>query len=70
MRDLKEKDLQKLNFQIFFYFRYVDDIAIAVPPSSVNDILKVFNGFYPRLQFTVKIGKNQLNFLDVNIIKD
>jgi len=42
---------------------------MAIPSPSVNDILKIFNGFHPRLQFTVEIGGNQLNFLDVTIIK-
>jgi len=43
---------------------------LVVSLSSVNDILKVFlKVFHPRLQFTVKIEENQLNFLDVNIIK-
>jgi len=42
---------------------------MAVPPFSVNDILKVFNDFHRRLQFIVKIRGNQLNCLDVTIIK-
>jgi len=42
MRDLEERVLETLNLQISCYVRYVDDIAMVVPPSSVNDILKVF----------------------------
>jgi len=69
MQDLKERTLEILNLQISFYVRYVDDIAMGIPPSSVNDILRVFNNFHLRLPFTVEIGGNQLNFLDVTIIK-
>jgi len=58
MRDLEERILETLNLQISFYVIYVNDIAMAVPPSSVNDILRIFNGYHPRLQFTVEIGRN------------
>jgi len=49
--------------------RYVDDILLAAPADSVNDILKTFNSFHPRLQFTLEIGGDKLNFLDVTIVK-
>jgi len=65
VRDLEKRALETLYFQISFYIRFVDDIAMAIPSSSVNDILKVFKGFHPRLQFTVEIGGHQLNFVDV-----
>jgi len=40
MRDLEERALETLNLQISFYVRYVDDIAMGIPPSSINDILR------------------------------
>jgi len=50
-----------------FYFRYVDDIAMAIPSSVYDTILEAFNSFHPRLQFTMELGGNNLNFLDVTI---
>jgi len=70
MRDLEERSLETLNFPMSFYVRYVDDIAMTILPSSVTEILRVFNGYHPRLQFTVEMGGDFLNFLDVIIIKN
>ena len=53
-----------------FYYRFVDDILLAAPASSVKSILDIFTSQYPRLQFTVKVGGDRLNFLDVTVIKD
>jgi len=33
-------------------------------------IVDKFNAHHPRLQFTVKIGENRINFLDMAIIKN
>jgi len=70
MRDLEERSFETLNFPMCFYVRYVNDIAMAILPSSVTEILRVFNEYYPRLQFTVEMGGDSLNFLDVTIIKN
>jgi len=59
--------LQNLSVIISFYYRYVDDIALAVPRHKEKDVLDVFNSFHPRLQFTIERGGNNLNFLDVMI---
>jgi len=42
---------------------------LAAPPDSINDILNTFNSFYSRLQFTLEIGGDKLNFLNVTIVK-
>jgi len=52
-----------------FYYRYVDDIAMAVPRHKEKDILDAFNSF-PRLQLPIERGGNNLNFLDVIIINN
>jgi len=70
MRDLEEKALATLGCSVPFYSRYVDDIAMAVPLDKVNDVLMTFNNFHTRLQFTLEIGGDMLNFLDVTIIKN
>jgi len=49
------------NFEIFgtkvsFYFRYVDDIATAILNHLIEEFLEVFNSFYSRLRFTLKVG--------------
>jgi len=62
------KALKMLNIRISFYFRYIDDIALAVPRQNIDEILKVFNSLHNRLQFTLERGKNKLNFLDVTIV--
>jgi len=45
----------------------VDDICIAVSPSKINILLQRFNSFHPRLQFTVEIGGEKLDYLDATI---
>jgi len=49
--------------------RYVDDIVLSTPSDSIQDIANTFNSFYPRLKFTLEIGEERLNFLDVIIMK-
>jgi hypothetical protein len=68
LQDLETEVLRTLDFQVPFFFRYVDDIAMAVPRDMVNVTLDNFNSFHPRLQFTIEIGNNRLNFLDTTII--
>ena len=52
MQDLETKAIARLGFQLPFYFRYVDDIVMAVPSDMIDFILTTFNSFHPRLQFT------------------
>jgi len=70
MRDIEERALEILNLPLPFYFRYVDDILMAIPSDSINNILNIFNNLHPRLQFTLEIGGDKINFLDVTIIKN
>lgn len=68
--DLEERALEQIPFPIPIYYRYVDDILIAAPRDSFNEILSTFNSFHERLQFTLDLNeeKNCVNFLDVTII--
>ena len=71
MQDLEEIALKKLSAQPLFYFRYVDDILLALPSDIVNDILNIFNSLHTRLQFTLEVGTNgRLSFLDTILIID
>ena len=56
MRRLETMSLMSLNFDILFYYRYVDDICTAMSPSHIDGLLEQFNSFHPRLQFTVERG--------------
>jgi len=68
MQDLEERAISSLSLHLPFYFRYVDDTALAAPSASCQKILHVFNSFHKRLQFTIEIAdENTLNFLDVSI---
>jgi len=46
----------------------INNIVIIVPTSKINFVFKKFNSIHPRLQFTIKIGHNTINFLDTTII--
>jgi len=59
MQDLEEKALEKINCEIPFYYRYVDDIVLAAPSDHVTKIVETFNGFHNKLQFTVEREKDK-----------
>ncbi|XP_070169418.1 uncharacterized protein [Polyergus mexicanus] len=69
LQDLKRGAIESLPFDLPFYVRYVDDIALAAPSSMFRDVLRKFNSLHSRLQFTMKKGVgNKLDFFDVTII--
>jgi len=49
LQDLENKAIRHIPFNLQFYYRYVDDIALAVPSSMFNEVLVIFNSFHPRL---------------------
>ena len=67
MQDLEAKTLEKIGIYLPFYFRYVDDIVMAVPSNLIDFTLTTFNSFHPRIQFTLERG---IDFLDITIIKN
>jgi len=69
LQKLEFNVINKLSIKLIFYYRFVDDIALAALYSCLNDILYNFNSFHPRLCFTIEVGSNILNFLDLTIIK-
>jgi len=68
MQDLEKTVLGQICFPIPIYFRYVDDILLAVPINKTEFILQAFNQYHPRLQFTLELGGHRINFLDTTII--
>jgi len=70
MEDLEAKALNSISFQLPLYYRYVDDIMLAVPRNKSKEVLDIFNSFHPRLKFTIEMGGESLNFLDVMMINN
>jgi len=68
MQDLENNVLNSVDFPIPIFYRYVDDILLAVPVEKIDFILNKFNSFHPRLQFTLERGGDRINFLDTTII--
>jgi len=68
MRDLEITCLHKLNFNLTFYHRYVDDIILTSPPDKLDIILNTFNSYHERLHFTIELEENRsLSFLDLRL---
>ena len=44
-------------------------LFIAICPSNIDLLLKVFNEYHSKLKFTIELGDGRLNFLDITIIK-
>jgi len=44
-QDLKEKALKKINVNITFYYRYVDDVILMSPSDQTSMILDTLNSF-------------------------
>jgi len=66
MQDLEMHCLNKINCQLTFYLRYVDDILMAAPSDKINHIHNTFNGYHERLKFTTEYEKDHsLGFLDL-----
>jgi len=66
MRDLETACLNRINFQLTFYFRYVDDIVMATPSDKVDVIVETFNNYHDRLKFTIEYEESRsLSFLDL-----
>lgn len=71
MDDLINECLSKLNFNLPFLIKYVDDIICSCPRGSVADLLQVFNSYNPNLQFTIEHedNNNSVPFLDTRVIR-
>jgi len=68
VQDLESACINKFDFNLTFYYRYVDDIVLAAPREKTNAILDSFNNYHERLNFTVEYEKDcSLSFLDLLI---
>jgi len=52
IEDLETLSLQKLDFVVYTYYRYVDDMFMIIPATKLDSVLKIFNSYHPRLKFT------------------
>jgi len=43
MQNLEEFVLSNFNFDVSFYYRFVDDIIMAIPSDKVQEVLSKFN---------------------------
>jgi len=68
MQELENTVLSTVSFPIPIFYRFVDDIVMAVPEKETKFILEAFNKFHPRLQFTLERGGSRINFLDTTIV--
>lgn len=69
LQDLENRALQALSFTPTFYFRFVDDLILAVPYDLIDYTLDIFNSLHNRLQFTLKTDdNNKINLLDLTLI--
>jgi len=66
---LEESVLKSINLRLLLYFRYVDNIILAIPKEkTVFHILKKFDSYYHRLKFTIELENNRcLSFLDMSL---
>lgn len=68
---LQDEIIRKLKFRLPFFFRFVDDIYTAVPTEKKEEMLKAFNTYNNRIQFTKEEETDQkLAFLDTLCIRD
>jgi len=70
LKSLERKAITALCHPVHFYYRYVDDLIISVLRINIDSVLTTFNSFHARLQFTMKMGGDKLNFLDVTLIRN
>ncbi|CAG9833792.1 unnamed protein product, partial [Diabrotica balteata] len=71
LEHLEEIVLNKIDFDIPFFYRYIDDCLSAAPEDKMDNLLNEFNNFHQKLKFTLEIEKNnQINFLDLTLHKE
>lgn len=60
-----------MNIMIPVIKKYVDDLFLCIPLERIQDVLRAFNNYHHKLQFTVEVEENrQLPFLDMIVIRN
>lgn len=69
LEDLESTIIPQINFQLPFFYRYVDDCITAIPEDKEAYILNLFNSYHNKIKFTIETEENNtLNFLDTTLI--
>jgi len=68
--ELKISSNSLFDKHILFWARYVDDIFVVFSGSDkdIDNFLQFINSLHNRIKFTVEIGDNSINFLDLSIL--
>jgi len=71
IHELESSVLNSLTQKPVFFYRYVDDIALSVPQSELENLFKKFNSYHPRIKFTIDYFEkgDRLDFLNLTITK-
>jgi hypothetical protein len=70
MESIEDEILSSLDFDPFFYKRYVDDIIMCIPSEKIDYVFRLFNSRHPRLKFTIEYEEScSLSFLELLLIR-
>ena len=68
--ELENSIVHKLNSNLHFWKRYVDDTLTILKEGSINRVIQQINFFHPNMQFTFEIeSSGTISFLDILIIR-
>ncbi|XP_018364347.1 PREDICTED: uncharacterized protein LOC108762042 [Trachymyrmex cornetzi] len=68
IQDLELYVINSLEFKVPIYYRYVDDILVALPDVQINKVLLLFNSHHNRIKFTVE--ENDDGCMSANIFDE
>ena len=70
--DREERILQDCSFKPLVWWRYIDDIFLLWQhgEEKLKEFLNVLNRYHPRIKFTSKYYREQIDVLDVEIIEE
>ena len=70
MADLEDSFLQKCDLKPLVWWRYIDDIFMIWEHGEEKlSFLDLLNSCHPSIKFTADYNKNNINFLDVSVIR-
>lgn len=71
LEDLEKTIIPKIDYELPFFKRYVDDCLTAFLPEQKNTILEKFNSYHQKIQFTIEDEvDSKIDFLDLTLINN
>ena len=68
--ELENSIVHKLNSNLHFWKRYVDDTLTILKEGSINRVIQQLNFFHPNMQFTFEIeSSGRISFLHILVIR-